>query len=149
MFRNTKKTGATTGAGSVRRRLGGTLLAVALAAGSVVVGATAAQAAQPPGCSVNAGTPYKSGSNIAGSGSGSCGTSSNRTFIYQVHRSEGWWHPNVAQGQQTGSRTSYSASASNCDAGSGSGTWQYFGQAFFSGYSADFSPNTGELTICG
>lgn len=145
MFALSKKAGA----GTSRRKIGGVLLAVALAAGSVAVGATAAQAAQPPGCSVSAGVPFKSGSSIAGSGSGTCGSSSNRTFIYQVHRSEGWWHPNVAQGQQSGSRTSYSASASNCDAGSGSGTWQYFGQSFFSGWDSVTSGNTGELTICG
>lgn len=42
MFRNTKKTEANSGLGTARRRLGGTLLAIALAAGSVAVGATAA-----------------------------------------------------------------------------------------------------------
>lgn len=148
MFTNAKTNRS--GPGMIRRRIGGTLLAVAMAVGSVAIGATAAQAAQPTGCSVNAGTPYKtSGGSIAGTGTGTCSTSSDRTFIYQVHRSEGWWHPNVAQAQQSGSRTSYSATASNCDANSGSGTWQYFGQAFFSGYTADFSPNTTDLAICG
>ena len=84
-----------------------------------------------------------------GTGTGSCNTSVDRTFIYQVHRSQGWWHPNVAEARQSGSRTSYSATANNCDSGSGPGTWQYFGVALFSGYDADFSINTGELTICG
>lgn len=137
------------GRGGARRRLGATVLAVALATGSVAIGATAAQAAQPSGCSVTAGVPYKSSGNIKGTGTGSCSSSLTRTFVYQIHREEGFWHPNVAQAQHHGAYRSYSATASNCDAGSGTGTWRYFGQGMYSGYSAVVSGSTGNLTICG
>ena len=133
---------------SATHRIGRALVVVSLAAGSIMFSATAAQAAQPSGCSVYAGVPYKSGSQIKGSGSGSCKTSAKRTWVYEVHRSEGWWHPKVGSFSWTGTRTAYSGSVTKCDAGSGTGTRKYFGQSYFSGYSAVLSGNTGELSIC-
>lgn len=134
---------------SMKRRVGGTILAIALSVGSVGVGATAAQAAQAPGCSVSANVPYKSGDQIRGSGRGDCNSSAQRTFKYEIHRSEGWWHPTVTTFSWSGNRASYWGSASACDNGSGSGTRQYFGQSYFSGYDAVLSGNSGELSICG
>lgn len=131
-----------------RSRVGAALITIALAVAGVAMGAGAAQAAQPAGCSVYAGVPYKSGSQISGSGSGTCSTSAQRTWVYEIHRSEGWWHPTVSAFSWSGNRSSYWGSTTKCDAGSGSGTRQYFGQSYFSGYSAVLSGNTGELSIC-
>lgn len=140
---------------STRQRIGGVLLAAALTTGSVVVTTAAAQAAEnalnhPPGCNATAGVPHKIGSKIAGEGEGRCNDASqNLTFIYQVHRQEGWHHPNVAQGQASGKKTLYEADAANCDVGSGKGRFKYFGQAFFVGHDPSYSGETRELTICG
>lgn len=132
-----------------RKKIASTLIAVVLAIGGVAVGASAAYAALPSGCTQQiAGVPYKSGSSIAGTGTANCGYGE-RTFIYQIHRVD-FFNPNVAQGQQSGNRTGYVASALNCDVGSGSGGWKYYGQALFSGgYDSAFSGNTSNLVICG
>lgn len=135
---------------TARKRVGSALLALALATGGLAVTATAAQAAPLKGCSVSPGVPKKDGSNISGSGSGTCTSdTTNRTFIYQIHRSQGFTHPNVAQAQQSGKKKAYKASAKNCDVGSGTAKYEYFGQAFFKGYDASLSGNTAKMVICG
>lgn len=132
-----------------RRKITSTLVALALAFGSVGLSAAAANAAPPTNCSNFAGVPYKSSSGkISGNGSGSCTTAASRTLVYEIHRSEGWWHPIVATGTNTGKKTSYTASATNCDNGSGSATKQYFSESKFSGYSGATSGNTGNINIC-
>lgn len=134
---------------SMKKKIIAVVGALGLSAGALTVGITAANAAQYPGCSVVAGVPARqSGGTIGGSGSASCSSSAQRTFIYQVHRRD-WWNPNIAQTQDVGNKTRYSTYASNCDAGSGSGGWKYYGQAFFSGYDAVFSGDTNNLVICG
>lgn len=131
-----------------KSRIGGLVAAIALPGGSVVVGGTVAQAAPPQGCSMTAGVPYRSGDQITGSGRGDCNTSAQRTWKYEIHRSEGWWHPTVTFASWSGNRASYWGSAHSCDPGSGSGTRQYFGQSFFEGYDATLSGNSRELAIC-
>ena len=124
--------------------------AIGLTFGSLAVVTATASAAPPNGCSQTAGVPYKTANGqVAGYGSGSCGSYAQRTFIYQVHRVEGWWHPNVAQNQHSGNLAYYHTTAANCDVGSGSGSWQYFGQAFFRGHSAVLSGNSPHMIICG
>ena len=124
--------------------------AIGLTFGSLAVVTATANAAPPNGCSQTAGVPYKTGNGqVTGSGSGSCGSYAQRTLIYQVHRVEGWWHPNVAQNQHSGNLAYYHTTATNCDVGSGPGEWQYFGQSFFRGHSATLSGNSAFIAICG
>ena len=134
---------------SFKKKLASTLLAVGLAIGGVGVSAMAANAAPPTGCSNSPGVPSKASSGkIKGSGTGSCSTSATRTFVYEIHRSEGWWHPTIVTATNTGKKTSYSASGANCDAGTGKTSFQYFGQAYYSGYTGSLTGNTGQLNIC-
>jgi len=134
---------------SIRNKIISTLAAVALAAGGVAISAGAAYAAPPTGCSNNPSVPYKTASNkIAGTGTGTCNTNASRTWVYEVHRSEGWWHPTIVQATNSGNKKEYTASGSNCDAGTGSTSHQYFGQGYFSGYTASLTGNTTSLNIC-
>lgn len=133
---------------SIKKKVISVFVAVAMAGAAVVVGATAANAV-PPGCTQTPGVPYKTSSGqIASYGTASCGSTGSRTFIVQVHRVD-WFNPNVATKTNSGTKKSYSATASNCDVGSGTGAWKYYGQVLFSGDSSSYSGNTGNLVICG
>lgn len=127
-----------------------TLGAACLALGSITVIVTAAQASPPQGCTQTAGVPYQlPNRQVTGSGFANCNSPAPRTFVYEIHRSEGWWHPIAALTEDRGRKTKYQAQATDCDAGSGSGNWEYFGQAYFSGHSYTISGNTTGMNICG
>jgi len=130
-------------------KLASVALVAALSMGSIAVVATSAAAAQPSGCGQTPGKPYKSGTQIKGTGSGNCTTSKSRTLNYQVHRSYGITNPQVFFVQDPGSQTTYSATGSTCDSGSGTDDFRYFGQVSFAGYEWTLSADSAELVICG
>lgn len=134
-----------------RKKLASIALAATLMAGGITfVAATAAQAAPPSGCTQTPGVPYKASSGkAAGSGSGSCSANASRTLNYEIHRSEGPFDPLVMLATNSGTKTSYTASGSNCDAGSGSTSHHYYGKVWFSGYTSSNSGNSStKLNIC-
>lgn len=113
------------------------LAIVATAAMSLgIVGGTAsvAFAANPNSgtswyCNVYSYTPYLSSTKITGRGSADGCSGATYKFYVQLHRSEGWWHPLVAQ--KTSGPAGYtswgSLYPSNCDP---DGSHVYFTQTF-------------------
>lgn len=106
--------------------------AVLVAVGLMGLGTTAAQAASGTidGCTVTSTKPAKSGDQIRGTGSASCSTTASRTLYLELHRSEGWWHPLVATGSNSGAKKSYTVAGQGCDDGN---THNYFTEVGFGG----------------
>lgn len=121
----------------------GAATAVLLSIGMIATGATAAQAASGTlgGCTVTSNKPYKSGSQIRGTGAASCSTTASRTLYLELHRSEGWWHPMVATGSNSGAKKSYSVAGAGCDDGN---THNYFTEVGWGGSEIN-SGNSGSL----
>ncbi|RQP09128.1 MAG: hypothetical protein EAS51_12480 [Microbacteriaceae bacterium] len=86
-------------------------------------------------CTVISGTPYKSGSYIHGWGSASCSNTATRTLLLEVHRSEGWWHPIIASGSDSGNKKDYYVGANGCDDGND--------HVYFSEAGINFEVNSG------
>lgn len=114
-----------------KKVLGGAA-ALLMSVGLLGLGASAASAASGTidGCTVVANKPAKSGNQIYGSGSASCSTTASRTLYLELHRSEGWWHPIVATGSNSGAKKSYSVSGRGCDDGN---SHNYFTEVGFGG----------------
>lgn len=93
--------------------------ALALSMGMIAIGVGSAQGASGTvdGCTVVSSKPYKYGAQIRATGSASCTTTTGRTLYLELHRSEGWWHPIVATGSNSGAKKSYSVSGKGCDDG--------------------------------
>lgn len=128
----------------LKKKIVGGAVALVLSLGLVGAGFTAAQAetGTSAGCSTTATKPVKSGNTIRSSGSASCSSTTSRTLFVELHRGEGFWHPIVGTGSNSGAKKSYSASASSCDDGQ---TRVYFTEAFMNGGGKITSSNTGRM----
>ena len=119
-----------------------------LAFGGVLGGGMAAMAAQPDGCDVAPGIPYKSGVEIKGNGTGTCLASKSLNFYYEIHKSFGVTNPTTVSGS-TGKvkQKSWTKTVKGCDTNILASD-KYFGQAYFVGSDWKTTKNSPDYTIC-